>query len=422
MDSRYIALAVPFFFLLIFVELWWNTRHGDSKYRLHDSIGSLSCGIGNQAFDVLGKTLTLAAYVYIFTHYSFTKLSMSSVWAWLAITVLLDLCYYAFHRASHRINFLWAMHAVHHQSDEYNLSTALRQSWLDPFAEWTFYIPLAVVGFPPAMYAGALSINRIYQFWIHTRAVKRLGAAEAFLNTPSHHRVHHGIDPRYIDKNYAGIFIIWDRLFGTFEDEGKDAEPTYGTVKALDSFDAAWANLSEWARIFSLSRAATTWGERVWAWLAPPEWRPTALGGTAMVPEVDHATYRKFDRRIARGLMGYVLVQFVVVVTLQSGLLLVADKLSPLWLLAGAGTVVATIMAWGGLMQGRRWAVELEWLRLLALSGLAVVTLGPRWGWLLASAALVPAAIFAAWVARYRHPLPQEELAGATQTAGRATA
>ncbi len=404
MDSRFIALAVPFFFLLIGVELWWNHRHGDSRYRLHDSLGSLSSGIGQQAIDVVFKVLTLAAYVYIFAHARIMTWSMKSVGAWILISVLIDFLYYAFHRASHRINFLWAMHGVHHQSEEYNLSTALRQSWLDPFCEWTFYIPLAVLGFPPAMYAGALSLNRIYQFWIHTRAIKRLNRpVEAILNTPSHHRVHHGIDPRYIDKNYAGIFIIWDRLLGTFESEGP--EPTYGTVKPLQSFDGAWANFAEWARIWSLARGAQTWKERVWAWFAPPEWRPVALGGSVTVPEVDHATYRKFDHPVARGLSVYVLVQFVLMVLLQTALLWWASRVSTAVLVGGAATVVATIVAWGGLVQARRGAVEIEWLRLAGVGALGIAALH-HWGRLGAvevGALLLPLLACAVWVSRYRN-------------------
>jgi len=156
---------------------------------------------------------------------------------------------------------------------------ALRQSWFGPLFSWVFYVPLAIAGFPPVMFLITHTLNTLYQFFIHTRLVGRLGPLEHFMNTPSHHRVHHGINPQYIDKNYAGVFIIWDRLLGTFEPEG--VEPVYGLVKPLGSFSPLWANVHRWVEIASLSRQSRRLRDKLWAWLAPPGWSHDGSSRTA---------------------------------------------------------------------------------------------------------------------------------------------
>jgi hypothetical protein len=176
---------------------------------------------------------------------------------------------------------------VHHQSEEYNFSVALRQSWFGQLTSWLFYVPLAIAGFPPAMFLVMTTLNTLYQFFIHTRLVGRLGPLEYVLNTPSHHRVHHGVNPRYVDRNYAGILIIWDRLFGTFEPEGD--EPVYGLVKPLGSFNPLWANLHYWAQMADVARRTRRLRDKLRAFVAPPEWRPADLGGPVVVPEPDRS-------------------------------------------------------------------------------------------------------------------------------------
>jgi sterol desaturase/sphingolipid hydroxylase (fatty acid hydroxylase superfamily) len=381
MDDRAIAFAIPFFFVAMLAELAWNVSRGDSRYRFHDSIGSLACGIGQIMIDAAFRFVSFGGYVYAWRHLRVATISEHSIIAWVAITVALDLCYYAFHRASHRVNFLWAMHAVHHQSEEYNFSTALRQAWFDPLVQWAFYLPLALAGFTPAMYAMAATINLIYQFFLHTRAVKRLGALEWIFNTPSHHRVHHGIDPEYVDKNYAGIFIAWDRLFGTFVPER--VEPVYGTVKPLASWNAAWANVAEFARVAQLARGATTMREKVFAWFAPPEWRPVALGGPVTVPAVDRARYRKFETATVRAIDAYVGASFVAAATATTLLMYFAEELPRSVVMLLAAGIVSATFGWGRAMEGHasaaryesvRWAITSAVVALLAWRGL----LAPR--------------------------------------------
>jgi sterol desaturase/sphingolipid hydroxylase (fatty acid hydroxylase superfamily) len=283
MDAILICLSIPVFFGAMALEYGLGRWRGKALYRFTDSISNLGSGLGSQVWEPLFLPLTAGVYALVWSKLRFATQSPRSVVAWIVLLFGVDLAYYWFHRVSHRVNLLWAAHAVHHQSEEYNLSVALRQSWFGPLVSWPFYLPLALAGFPVGMYLAMHTLNTLYQFWIHTRLVGRMGPLEWFLNTPSHHRVHHGVNPQYIDKNYAGIFIIWDRLFGTFEPE---REPVvYGLVKPLASFDPLWANLSVWVQMARMSRATRRLRDKLHAWLAPPEWRPVDLGGVVTVPE-----------------------------------------------------------------------------------------------------------------------------------------
>ena len=286
MESMLIVLSIPIFLLFMGGELLIARARGRRLYRFADSICNLGNGIGEQILQAFCIPITVGVYAWVFAHARVTTISSKSMVAWVGLFFAVDFLYYAYHRASHRVNFLWADHVVHHSSEEYNFSVALRQSWFgQQLTEWVFYIPLALAGFPPSMFLVTITLNTLYQFFIHTRLVGRLGPLEWFMNTPSHHRVHHGINPQYIDKNYAGVFIIWDRLLGTWEPEG--VEPVYGLVKPLGSFSPLWANVHRWVEIASLSRQSRRLRDKLWAWLAPPEWRPAELGGVFVPPEPD---------------------------------------------------------------------------------------------------------------------------------------
>jgi len=195
-------------------------------------------------------------------------------WAFLLCFVLDDLAYYVFHRAAHRVRWFWASHVIHHSSQHYNLSTALRQTWTGFFSlAFLFRLPLFLIGFPPAMVFFCAGINLIYQFWIHTEAIGRMPAwFEAVMNTPSHHRVHHAVNPRYLDRNYAGVFIVWDRMFGSFERERDDDRPRYGIVRQLGSFNVLWAALHEWIGIARDLWTAPGWRNKAAYLLREPGW------------------------------------------------------------------------------------------------------------------------------------------------------
>jgi sterol desaturase/sphingolipid hydroxylase (fatty acid hydroxylase superfamily) len=369
-DRGFIALAIPFFFLLIGVEVLADRRRRKRKqellYRFPDSITSLACGIGQQVLGVLVfGAIQIGAYALVYEHLRLFTLSETSALVWACAFVGVDVGYYWYHRASHRINFFWATHVVHHQSEEYNLSTALRQSWFTSLTSWIFYAPLAVAGVPTAVFVLCLTLNTLYQFWIHTRIIGKLGPLELVLNTPSHHRIHHAIDPEYIDKNYAGVFIVWDRLFGTFVEEKN--EPAYGTVKPLASFNPFWANVEGFARIVDMGRRTKSARDKLVAWVAPPEWQPADLGGPVVVPPVDPARRIKFDVPKSAAIGRYVTAQFVGVALLVVVLLSYSTVLDWPARIGLSAVALANLAVWGGLFERKRWAVPLELGRFVGL-------------------------------------------------------
>lgn len=391
-----IAVAIPVFFAMIGAERWASRRMGRRVYRFQDSITSLDCGVVQQALAVFLRGAIVGAYVWIHERWALWSIDAGSVLAWGVLFLAVDHQYYWFHRASHRVNAIWATHVVHHQSEEYNLTTALRQSALQGVASAAFYWPLALVGFPPAMFVATSTANTLYQFWIHTRLVGKLPRPiELVLNTPSHHRVHHGIDPAYIDKNYAGILIVWDRLYGTFEEER--AEPSYGTVKPLASWSPLWANVEVWARLWDVARRTKRWRDKLWIWLAPPEWMPDDLGGPVTIPEVDREARVLYATESPRALATYVSAHFALLGVATAALLLMAESAGALELAALASWIVASTAAWGGMLEARRWALPLEVARVLIAPTLVGWLSGRAWP---ALAAAIVAIGSLAWLAR----------------------
>ena len=270
-----IGIAVPFFFALMLIEWFYAKRSGRTLYRLNDAVAALTCGMGDQLVGLLSSVLTVAAYAWVQSQWSLFTWDMASPLTWVLGILLVDLCYYAYHRFSHRVNFAWATHVVHHQSEDYNLAVALRQPWFTQAYNWTFYPPLALLGLPAPVWLGAYALNLIYQYLIHTQAIDRLGPLEWVMNTPSHHRVHHGTNAAYIDKNYAGILIIWDRLFGTFEAE---VEPvTYGVLKPIRSWNPVVANAMPIVNLAREAAAQERWADKLRMWIAEPGWTPAGV-------------------------------------------------------------------------------------------------------------------------------------------------
>ena len=407
MDALAIALSVPVFVLLIALELMLTRRRQERAFAFHDSVNSLSCGVGQQVIGLLTAAAKATGYALVYERFHVTTVSPRSPMAWIALLFAVDFAYYVYHLASHRVNFLWATHAVHHQSEEYNLSTALRQSWFTSLTSWVFYLPLAVVGFPTTMFVAMYTLNTLYQFWIHTRTVHRVGFLEVFLNTPSHHRVHHGIDPAYIDKNYAGIFIVWDRLFGTFQEETR--EPVYGTVKPLASWNPFWANFEPWAQLFALMRQTRRLRDKLYFLVAPPEWRPADLGGNVTIPEVSRAAQRKYDTLAPRGLDAYVAFVFALLVGGTTALLAFQSKLGPEGEALAAASILFGLLTPGALFEARRWAVPIEWLRLgLLVAFAAWLARGSALQIPVTASAGAAALVLAIWVGRYRSRRPEE--------------
>ena len=399
----YITYAVPVFFLLIGMELaaaLWQRKH---YYRLHDAINDLSCGSTEQIISIFLKGVLFLGYQGTYAYATRTGINLVDVnhlsppGKWLAAIGLflgVDCAFYWFHRVSHEYNAPWAGHVVHHSSEDYNLAVALRQGSFEALFSWVFYLPMALVGFPPAWFAATMSFNLLYQFIIHTRMVGKLGPLEWVMNTPSHHRVHHGRNPKYLDKNYAGILIVWDRIFGTFQVE--EEEPVYGLTKPLNSWNPLWANMHVWRDLARDAWQAPSGWDKVRIWFMPQGWRPEGLPANPPALEVTPDTVIRYDTRVPRGLDAYALVHFVGIVPLTVGLM-AGDQTMPRGELAvGSILVLWAFLNLGGIFDHRRWAFPSELSRLPVTAGLLATRLPADGGRLPAQIGL-GLAVLASW-------------------------
>jgi sterol desaturase/sphingolipid hydroxylase (fatty acid hydroxylase superfamily) len=368
--TDYIVLAIPVFLLLIGLELLLTRVLEKDYYALADSLADLSCGMLQQLLEVLVKTVLFAGYLYVWSQYRLLEISQASVAAWVLCFLGVDFIYYWFHRLSHEVNAFWASHVVHHQSEEYNLAVALRQGAVQGWLSQPFNLPLAVIGFPPLMFLACSSLNTLYQFWIHTRVIGRLGPLEWVLNTPSNHRVHHGRNPKYIDRNHGGTLIVWDRLFGTYQVE--DDEVVYGITTPLRSWNPVWANLHYWVELVQKARRTSRLADKVRLFLKPPGWHPEELGGYVAAPEVDPATYRKWSTPMSLGLAAYGFAQFVLLLAVTFWALYRQQALGR-WSFAGvAFGVVVSLASLAGLFERKTWAFALEAARQASLGVVAL--------------------------------------------------
>lgn len=248
-------IAIPIFALLIAIETYFSVRK-ENNYDNKDVWTNIALGFGSVAWGALFGLVTSIFYIGIYDVSPY-KMPLDTWWSWTILLFIDDFLYYWFHRFSHEVRFLWNFHVVHHSSNQYNLSVAVRQSWFSPIAHWIFYLPAALLGFPLWAFTTMHGINLIYQFWIHTKTIKKMPRLFEFIfNTPSHHRVHHGVNEQYLDKNYAGIFIVWDRIFGTFVEESEEVR--YGIIKPLGSYNWFWINTHGWVEMWQAMKERKT--------------------------------------------------------------------------------------------------------------------------------------------------------------------
>ncbi len=249
------VIAIPVFALLIAVEAYLVIRENRENFDRKDTWSNIFIGFMSVVWGALFGLVTSLIYLWAYELAPY-KIPMNVLWAWVILLFVDDFAYYWFHRISHEVRFFWNFHVVHHSSNQYNLSVAVRQSWFSGIAHWVFYLPIAFLGFPLWAFATMHGLNLIYQFWIHTKLVGKIGFLEKILNTPSHHRVHHGVNNQYLDKNYAGIFIVWDRMFGTFVEESEEVR--YGIIKPLTSYNPIWINTHGWAETWEAMKTKRT--------------------------------------------------------------------------------------------------------------------------------------------------------------------
>ncbi|HEY5642539.1 MAG TPA: sterol desaturase family protein [Woeseiaceae bacterium] len=375
-----IALAVPFFLLALLLELFVNWRRGSGYYRASDAINSLSAGILSTTLGYFTKFLPLIIWGWVLQNFALIDmplawfdLSLRGIALWVLAALAWDFCYYWFHRFSHEISVLWAAHAVHHQSEDYNLSTALRQTSTGFIFGWIFYTPLFLAGFPLEVILTVNAVNLIYQFWVHTQVVRRLGVLDRILVTPSNHRVHHAQNERYIDRNYGGMLILWDRLFGTFQDELDEDPVVFGVRKPLANWNPFWANLQVYDYLLFDARKARRWRDKLAIWFRRTGWRPADVEARYPKRQPAGEGFRKFDPPVPTSLRRYVMGQFLVGIV---GALVIAR----LYAQAGASAVLLPcVLLWmqlytlGVLNEGRQGAVRLEWLRLAVVIPLLAI-------------------------------------------------
>jgi sterol desaturase/sphingolipid hydroxylase (fatty acid hydroxylase superfamily) len=344
--GRTIALATPVFFALIVLEYLWGRARSRNTYRLNDAINSLSLGVLSQLSGLYTRALRVGIYAFVYAHLAVFELPAGSPWVWALALLAYDFCYYWQHRVSHESALFWAAHVVHHQSQEFNLSTALRQTSTGALLGWIFYVPMAIAGVPPALFAVVALVDLLYQYWIHTEHVGRLGWIDRVLATPSNHRVHHAVNDGYVDRNYGGILIVWDRLFGSFVEERERC--VYGTRAPLASWDPLWANLEGYAAIGRKLRVARGWRERRLAVFGAPGWQPAAAPPTV---QFTLARVSRYDPPLSRP--AALAASIGVALAIGGALPLLWNAANPGASLqaAGAGLVVLLLWRVGRLMQ-----------------------------------------------------------------------
>jgi len=364
---NYVTYAIPFFVLLMLVEYLWGrfTRH--QTYRLNDTLNSLSMGLLSRVVDLLRLGFAGIVIEAIVRAAGVQQVNTEPMWVWIAAFVAYDFCYYWKHRFGHEWRILWASHVAHHQSEEFNLSTALRQTGTD-YIGFVFYIPLYLAGLPVEVVITVGSLNLIYQFWVHTEHIRRLGPIEWVFVTPSNHRVHHAKNPDYIDKNYGGVFILWDRMFGTFENEREDNPCYYGITHALHSWNPIWANLHMWVETAQLAWRTRRWRDKFLVWFKPPSWIPEDL------PR-EHYDWQapKYDPPSTPFLKAYCFTNYWLITVAGLAAVLAGDMLSALMALTAFVVVAVTLFSHGRLLEGRDDAMKIELGRLGFLLVLAVV-------------------------------------------------
>lgn len=362
MNLNPIVLSIPIFFILIGIELVVERLSHRKLYRLPDAIANLSCGITSQLSGLFMRVLAIGVYEVIYSNLAFFTLERNWIY-WLALFLLTDFAYYWAHRMSHEINLFWGGHVVHHQSEEYNLSVALRQSSFQVVWTFAFSLPIAFLGFNTLDFALISALNTLYQFWIHTETINKMGWFEHIFNTPSHHRVHHGRNPKYIDKNHAGSLIIWDKMFGTFQAE--EERPTYGITKPINSWNAVWANFSHYAEMAKEMKMIPSWSDKIRYMFKKPGWLPDYLGGYRPAPEVDKRTYHKYDTSYPVQLNYYVLFQYIICLGVTAFFLFKQAQFT----LSEKAIATTLISIWvvncGVLFENKKWVQYSEWIRII---------------------------------------------------------
>ncbi|HNR54799.1 MAG TPA: sterol desaturase family protein [Flavobacteriales bacterium] len=368
------AFITPLVIVLLLLEIAYSTVARKGVYDFQDTITNLGTGIGNQCIN-----LAVAFFVYTWYGwlYQFAPWQIPTTWySMLGLLIISDFVFYWFHRTGHRVNIFWAAHMPHHSSEEMNLSVGLRASFTQRLFQFLFFDwILVLIGFSPEQVYAVAAVHLLLAYWHHTRLIKRMGWFERIFVAPAHHRVHHGVNPQYIDKNYSEFLIIWDKLFGSFEDE--DEEVCYGITHPPRTWDPLFINFQFWRQLCSDAWNTRSWWDKLRIWFMPTGWRPADLRSHEASSVIGYTLTEqvKFRSKGFPGMSGYIVAQ----VLLGLGYMYVTINMQ--WPLSAVDRfmlsvgIFGMIVSWGGIMQARRWAIPLEVLRLLYMSGTLVIVL-----------------------------------------------
>jgi sterol desaturase/sphingolipid hydroxylase (fatty acid hydroxylase superfamily)/uncharacterized membrane protein YhhN len=351
--SQVIVLATPVFLGLIAIEYAWGRARGRDTYRLNDAVNSIGLGMLSQITAIFTRLFRVGIYtaVYGWVALWHNEAFWTSWYGWLLALLFYDLCYYWLHRAGHECALFWAAHVVHHQSQDYNLSTALRQTSSGALLGWIFYLPMALAGVPPLVFGVVALIDLLYQFWVHTEHVPKLGWFDRWFCSPSNHRVHHAVNDRYLDRNYGGVLIVWDRLFGSFREE--DEKCVYGTRAPLESWDPLWSNAEVYWALARDSWHAKRWSDKLRVWFKPPGWRPADVAARFPKAPFDIARVQRYHPPMSRTVAWFGGLQFVALLAGVSMFLWHADSAPPAVSSVWLAVLAAALWAVGAVMQGR---------------------------------------------------------------------
>ena len=368
--------AIPFFLLFIVLEVIWGWLRGNNTYRVNDSINSVSLGLLSTASKLIFLDLGLLVFSRVEQNFSLAIWNIGSTAHWLMGLLFYDFLYYWFHRISHERQLFWGSHVVHHQSEDYNLGTALRQTSTGFLTTWVFFVPCFILGMPIYMFVSIASAHLVYQFWVHTQHISKLGPLEWILITPSNHRVHHAQNADYIDKNYGGLLIVWDRIFGTFQEEDLQQAPIYGIRTPLKSWNPLWANVHIFASMATDAWRTNSWANRLKILAARTGWRPADV--VKQYPQIKHdpKTAKKYDPQLSLACKISILLQFGLLSVVHFWLGLQVETL-PYWVILGSVTAqLTTVLVIGSVLDESRWTLIWEAGRLLVLSSILVLCYG----------------------------------------------
>ncbi|MDX2250413.1 MAG: sterol desaturase family protein [Bacteroidia bacterium] len=405
---QYAGYIIPVLLLLALLEYTISRRKNIEAYRFSDTIVNMSCGMLERLFDFFYVVMMYFVYAYLYENFAIAHIPFEGQPVWIQALILLlallvaDFLAYWHHRLSHEINFLWAGHIVHHQSEELNITTVFRVSAISVIYRSFFFVWMPLVGFPSAVVTFATVFIGLYQFVTHTRLVGKLGFLEYILVTPSSHRVHHARNEKYLDKNYGHVFIFWDRIMGTFEEE--EEEPEYGITTGFESSNPYWAYFYYWVDLIKRSRRADNWKDKIRVFLMPPAWAPENDPFPAKEYERDeNGKRKKYQLDMPFRLQLYVFINILLTIGGFVFLMIRRADLSP-WTIAQIASIIGiSVLSYGLLMERKKWALYFEIFRLaFIMVNIPVLFLGMGHVWLPTTIFALMLAFFSIWMLRMR--------------------